>query len=62
MTTTATRAKSDPRAKRRDETHAQWQARLDAMMLLWRLPSGRYAIRSGTWADALANDHQDEAA
>ena len=36
--------------------------RLDAMMLLWRLPSGRYAIRTGTWAEALASDQQDEAA
>jgi hypothetical protein len=31
MTITISRPKRDMRAKRRDETHAQWQSRLDAM-------------------------------
>lgn len=35
--------------------------RLSDMMLLWRLPSGRYSLRAGSWADAVAADGGGEA-
>ncbi len=62
MTTTATRAKPDPRAKRRDETHAQWQARLDAM-LPYERETGEpvltpEALAQGDFEPAFVPDHE----
>lgn len=62
MTMTATKAKPDPRAKRRDETHAQWQARLDAM-LPYERETGEpvltpEALAQGDFEAAFVPDHE----
>lgn len=60
MTATMTKAKPDPRAKRRDETHAQWQARIDAMAPFERETGEPVltpeALAQGDWEPAFIPD------
>ncbi len=61
MTAVMTKAKADPRAKRRDETHAQWQARLDAMLPIERETGEPIltpeALAQGDFEAAFVPDH-----